>query len=182
MKTNPNTQTKTFKNVGIDVGKSMLDIHIHELEEYFQFNNNPVDIKALVSKLARFKIARIIVEATGGYERALVEALAERELPVIVIQPKKIRDFANAQGVIAKTDKIDARIIADFGATMKPEPRKLQSAEIRYIRDMLARRRQLMEPRTQEMNRIQRAPKSISRSHTAMIKFLDVTSTIKLTH
>lgn len=173
MKTNPKTQSKIFKNVGIDIGKSMLDIYIHELNDYFQFNNTPDDIKVLVSKLARFNIARIVVEATGGYERALVEALAERGLPVIVVQPKKIRDFANAQGVIAKTDKIDAKIIAQFGAVMKPEPRKLQSAEIRYIRDMLARRRQLMESRTQEMNRIQRAPKPISRSHTAMIKFLD---------
>jgi len=173
MKTNPKTHKSNSRNVGIDVGKFCLDIYIHELDDHFQSDNTPAAIKTLVTKLARFKLSRIIVEATGGYERALVEACAERELPVIIVQPKKVRDFANAQGVKAKTDKIDAQIIAQFGAVMKPEVRPLQTREIRLIRDLLARRRQLMEARTQELNRVQRAPKTVVRSHNALIKTLD---------
>ena len=161
------------KNVGIDVGKSFLDIYIYEKDLHWQIENKPAQISKLATKLARYKIARIIIEATGGYERMLAAELSERELPAIVIQPMKIRQFANAQGVLAKTDKIDARIIAQFGAVMKAEPRPLPSPEIRHIRDLLARRRQLMEARTQELNRNHKADIALSRSHTRMIKFLD---------
>ena len=154
------------KNVGIDVGKSFLDIYIYEKDLHWQIENKPAQISKLATKLARYKIARIIIEATGGYERMLAAELSERELPAIVIQPMKIRQFANAQGVLAKTDKIDARIIAQFGAVMKPEPRPLPSPQIRHIRDLLARRRQLMEARTQELNRNHKADIALSRSHT----------------
>lgn len=161
------------KNIGIDVGKSFLDIHIYEKNLHWQIENQPSELKKLATRLARYKVARIIIEATGGYERALAAVLAERDLPIIVVQPMKIRQFANAQGVLAKTDKIDARIIAQFGAVMKPEPRPLQSPEIRHIRDLLARRRQLMESRTQELNRKHKADTALTRSHTRMLKFLD---------
>ena len=161
------------KNIGIDVGKSFLDIYIYENDLHWQIENQPAQIKKLASKLARYKLVRIIVEATGGYERAVVSEFAERELPIIVVQPMKIRQFANAQGVMAKTDKIDAHIIAQFGAIMKPEPRPLPSPEIRHIRDLLARRRQLMESRTQELNRKHKATNSLTRSHNRMIKFIE---------
>jgi len=161
------------KNVGIDVGKSFLDIYIFEKDLHWQITNTPVEIRKLATRLARYKLARVVVEATGGYERALAAELAERELPVIIVQPMKIRQFANAQGVLAKTDKIDARIIAQFGVVMKPEPRPLPSPAIRHIRDLLARRRQLMESRTQELNRKHKANCALSRSHTRMLKFLD---------
>ena len=164
---------KGSKNIGIDVGKSFLDIHIYERNLHWQINNEPSDIRKLASTLSRYKVARVIIEATGGYERLLAASLAERDLPIVVVQPMKVRQFANAQGVLAKTDKIDARIIAQFGAVMKPEPRALPSPEIRHIRDLLARRRQLMESRTQELNRKHKASNSIARSHTRMLKFLD---------
>lgn len=164
---------KGSKNIGIDVGKSVLDIHIFERNLHWQIENKPAEIRKLATRLSRYKIARIIIEATGGYERLLATVLDERDLPIIVVQPMKIRQFANAQGVLAKTDKIDARIIAQFGAVMKPEPRPLPSPEIRYIRDLLARRRQLMESRTQEINRKHKANTALSRSHTRMIKVLD---------
>ena len=151
MKTISNANSN-FKNIGIDVGKSFLDIYIFEKQLHWQIENHPDQLKKLASKLSRFKVARIVVEATGGYERDLVTELYERELPIIVVQPMKIRQFANAQGVMAKTDKIDARIIAQFGAVMKPEPRALPSPEIRHIRELLARRRQLFQTRTQELN------------------------------
>lgn len=164
---------KNQKHVGIDVGKSTLDVFIYELDTHFQIENEQAAIRTLVVKLSRYKLARIIVEATGGYERNAVEAMSEHGLPIIVVQPIKIRNFARAQGILAKTDKIDARVIAQFGALMQPPVRALQSREIRHIRDLLARRRQLMEARTQELNREKRACSAVQRSHSRILKMLD---------
>ena len=173
MKSIPKQNSKSNKNVGIDVGKSTLDIFIYELDLHWQCSNDANDIKTLVSKLARYKLKRIVIEATGGYERNIVYSLAERELPVIVVQPMKIRQFAKAQGVLAKTDKIDSRVISQFGAILQPEPRPIQTLEVRHFRDLLARKRQPMEARTQELNRSHKATATICRSHTRSLKFLD---------
>ncbi len=173
MKTTTKAHIKQQRNIGIDVGKTYLDIHILEIDRYWRLHNTADDIKALIKTLKRFHLTRIIVEATGGYERRVVENLAEAGMPVVVVQPMNIRQFAKAQGVLAKTDKIDARIIAQFGATMKPEIRPISSKKVRYIRDLLARKRQLMETRTQELNRHQKAQKSIQGTHNRAIKFLD---------
>lgn len=102
----------TQRNVGIDVGKDMLDFYIAECDLHWQSENNPAGIKRLLSKLNRFKLTRILVEATGGYERQLVEAATSRGMPIIIVQPFHIRQFAKVQGILAKTDKIDARLIA----------------------------------------------------------------------
>ena len=161
------------RNVGIDVGKSFLDINIYELNLYWQEENSPEGIKALIKILRRYKLTRILVEATGGYERLVVESLAEKALPVIVVQPIQVRQFAKAQGVMAKTDKIDARIIAQFGVYMQPEPRPISSKKVRLVRDLLARKRQLNEARTQELNRQHKAPKVLQPSHTRMLKFIN---------
>lgn len=173
MKSNLKQDKRNTKNVGVDIGKLSLDIYIYELDSHWQCNNDSTDIKSLVNKLARYKLARIVVEATGGYERELVYALAEKKLPVVVVQPMKVRQFAKAQGILAKTDKIDARVISEFGALLKPEPRAIQTLEIRRFRDLLARKRQLMDNRTQELNRLQKASTEIARFHTRAIKFLD---------
>ena len=172
MNTN-SSANKNSKNIGIDVSKSFLDIYIYEKDVHWQIENNAASINKLATRLSRYKVARIIIESTGGYERILATTLYDRKLPVIVVQPMKIRQFANAQGVLAKTDKIDARIIAQFGAVMKPEPRALQTPEIRHIRDLLARRRQLMESRTQELNRNHKATTALARSHARALKFLN---------
>jgi len=163
----------TERNVGIDVGKSTLDVMILETDTYLQEPNTPEGIKRLVSRLGRFKLTRIIVEATGGYERYLVEACAEKAMPVIVVQPMQVRQFAKAQGLLAKTDKLDARLIAQFGAVMKPQPRTIASKKVRYIRDLLSRKRQLNETRTQELNRLHKVPKVLAASHTRLLKLLD---------
>ncbi len=123
--------------------------------------------------LARYKLTRILVEATGGYERTLVEVCVEREWPVIVVQPIQVRQFANAQNLEAKTDKLDSRLIAQFGAVLKPKIRPLNSKKVCYIRDLLARKRQLNECRVQELNRQQKAPVAMARSHARLIKILD---------
>lgn len=173
MKTTTKANIKQQRNIGIDVGKTCLDIHILELDRHWQIHNAGDDIKRLVASLKRFNLTRIVVEATGGYERGIVEALAEADMPVVIVQPMNIRQFAKAQGVLAKTDKIDARIIAQFGAIMQPEIRPISSKKIRYIRDLLARKRQLTEARTQELNRQQKAQKNLQSTHRRAIKFLD---------
>ena len=161
------------RNIGIDVGKTFLDIYIMEIDRYWQIHNVVSEITTLINQLKRFNLTRIVVEATGGYERTLVQAMAEAELPVVVVQPTSVRQFARAHGVLAKTDKLDARIIAQFSAIIKPEIRPIQSKKVRYIRDLLARKRQLSEARTQELNRKQKAVKALQATHQRMIKFLE---------
>ena len=164
---------KTERNVGIDVGKDTLDIYIYELEKHWQAANTLEGIKQLIKQLNRYQLTRVLVEATGGYERRLVEACAEKGQPVIIVQPIQVRQFAKAQGLFAKTDKIDARLIAEFGVLMQPEPRALPSKKVRLVRDLLARKRQLNETRTQELNRQHKAEKILIPSHRRMIKLID---------
>ena len=174
MKTTTNARIgNTERNIGIDVGKGALDVHIYELDRHWQVPNTPAGIKSLLSQLNRYKLTRVLVEATGGYERALAEACVVKDIPIIVVQPIQIRQFAKAQGILAKTDKIDARLIALFGVRMQPEVRELPNQKVRYIRDLLARRRQLNEARTQELNRQHKAPKVLKASHRRMLKQLD---------
>lgn len=173
MKTTTKARIKQQRNIGIDVGKTFLDIYILELDRHWQIHNVAEDIKLLIKSLKRFSLDRVVVEATGGYERKVVEAFAEAELPIVVVQPMNIRQFAKAQGVLAKTDKIDARVIAQFAAIMKPEIRKINSKKVRHIRDLLARKRQLMESRTQELNRKHKAEKAMQASHNRALKFID---------
>lgn len=161
------------RHVGIDVGKSTLDVMILEKDRYWQTQNNAAGIKRLLAQLSRFQLTRVVVEATGGYERAFVELAAEKGLPVVIVQPTQVRQFAKAQGLMAKTDKIDARLIAEFGAVMKPDIRPIASKKIRLIRDLLSRKRQLNEARIQELNRQHKAPSCLAASHRRMIKVLD---------
>lgn len=173
MKTTRADTTRNGKNIGIDVGKSTLDIHIHESDLHWQEANDAEGLKALIRALRRYKLARVVVEATGGYERRLVEALAEKALPVVIVQPMQIRQFAKAQRILAKTDKLDARVIALFGFMMRPEIRPIASKNVRHVKDLLARKRQLMEARTRELNRQHKAEPALKRSHARLIKVLD---------
>jgi transposase len=173
-----NTTTKatirnTERNVGVDVGKDTLDIHVYELDKHWQVANTSDGVKSLLRQLNRYRLTRVLVEATGGYERLLVEACSEKAMPVIIVQPVQVRQFAKAQGVFAKTDKLDARLIAQFGVVMRPQPRELPSKKVRLVRDLLARKRQLNETRTQELNRLHKAPKVLAASHRRLIKLLD---------
>ncbi len=164
---------RSERNVGIDIGKNMLDMCIYEVDIYTQYPNTPEGVRQLLKQLSRYNVTRIIVEATGGYERTLVEACAEKELPLIIVQPMQVRQFAKAQGIIAKTDKLDSHLIAQFGAVIKPELKPLNSKKIRYIRDLLSRKRQLNDMRTQELNRQHKAPVVLAATHTRVIKVFD---------
>ncbi len=160
-------------NIGIDVGKDGLDVCVHESDRYWQESNTEIGIRRLMKRLCKFSVTRLLVEATGGYERALVEAAIEHSIPVIIVQPIQVRQFAKAQGVFAKTDKIDARLIAEYGVKLQPEVKALPGNKVRRVKDLLARKRQLNEMRTQELNRAHRAQKITAASHRRLIKLLD---------
>jgi len=156
-----NTMKRNNKgvNVGGDVGKAQLDIYIYERDVYFTVENTPDGIKKALGRLGRYQVERIVVEATGRYEYGLVGAAIEKGLPIIVAQPLAIRRYAQAVGQLAKTDKIDARIIAEYAAIIQPEVRLHKTRSLIKIRDLLSRRRQLMELVTMEKNRYQIMPK-----------------------
>lgn len=163
----------TERNVGIDVGKDVLDIAILELDTHWQIKNDDAAIQELVKRLRRHKLTRIVIEATGGYERRVAEACAARELPLLIVQPMKVRQFARAEGVMAKTDKIDAHLIARFGKALGLKPRPLPDEKVRKVRDLLARKRQLNEQRTRELNRLHKAQKFLQASHRRSIKLVE---------
>lgn len=160
-------------HVGVDVGKDTLDICIYESAQHWQESNTEIGIRRLIKKLGKTPVARLLVEATGGYERALVVAAIEHGIPVIIVQPTQVRQFARAQGVFAKTDKIDARLIAEYGVKLQPEVKAMPGDKVRRVKDLLARKRQLNEMRTQELNRAHRAQKVTAASHRRLLKLLD---------
>lgn len=145
--------------VGIDISKDRLDVAclpaaVHALPA---FANDAKGHAALVKRLRRVSPRLIVLESTGGYQRMLVAALAAAGLPVVVVNPRQVRDFARALGVLAKTDAIDAMVLARFGEKVNPEARPLPDAESTALADLLARRRQLVELRTAESNRLGQA-------------------------
>ena len=166
-------KSKTVVNVGVDVGKSFLDACVHEKDLHFQTPNTPEGIKALLNKLRYYHVERVVMEATGRYEYALAEACYLKGLPVCIMKPLSIRRFAGAVDQLAKTDKIDAAIIAEFSATIKPRPTPRKSKNLILIKDLLTRRRQVMESRTQELNRKKIMGKRLESSCERFIKFYD---------
>ena len=160
-------------NIGIDVGKAQLDVHIYERAVDFSVLNDAAGIRQLVGRLGRYRMERIVIEATGRLEQALVEALMARELPIVVVNPIQVRRYAGAIGQLAKTDTLDARLIAEYAAIVQPDVRPPVSRELRKIKDLIARRRQLMDMIVQEKNRRQIMPKALKaviKRHLAHLK------------
>lgn len=145
-------------NVGVDVGKSQLDLYLLERGRAMTIPNLEPDIGTLIGSLRRYRIERIVVEATGRLEQPFVRAALAAGLPVIVVSPLKIRRFAEVIGQLAKTDAIDARLIAQFAATVKPIARPASDVNAQAIKDLVVRRRQLTTLRTMEKNRRQVMP------------------------
>jgi transposase len=140
--------------VGIDVSKATLDVSVQPSGARWQAANRAAQLEALVEQLAALAPQRIVLEASGGYEAAVVAALVARELPVVVVNPRQVRDFARAMGQLAKTDRIDAQVLAQFGAAIHPDVRPLPDATTRAMRALVSRRRQLQEMLTAEQNRL----------------------------
>ena len=148
-------------NVGIDVGRDCLDVFIHERQLALSFANDEHGIRALLRRLAYYRLARIVLEATGRREQLLVSAALERQLPVVVVNPITVRRFAGALGILAKTDAIDARVIAHFAATIEPVVRDAADPKARQLKDLVVRRRQLLDMATMEKNRLHVMPKAL---------------------
>src|SRR5918912_2322785 len=144
--------------VGIDVAKAQLDIALRPTGERWAVANDDVGIAALVVRLQAMRPTLIVLEATGGNQRAVVAALAAAGLPVAVVNPRQARDFAKATGQLAKTDALDARAFAHFAEAVRPTPRPLPDAQTQELRALLTRRRQLVAMRTAEVNRLSSAP------------------------
>lgn len=160
--------------VGIDVSKDRLDLHVRGAEcSTAQVPNTPEGHAQLVAVLRKFSIERIVLEASGRYERVLVAELVSAGLPVVVVNPRQVRDDAKALGRLAKTDRIDAEVLSSFAEAVRPEIRSLPTETEQKLRDLLARSRQLMEMRTMEMNRLQQAQiREVKKDVQQVIDFL----------
>jgi transposase len=165
--------------VGIDVSKDQLDVHIHPAGEAFSVSRNEAGLEELIERLKAYALKAIAVEATGGFESVVVASLAAEGLPVIRVNPAQVRAFANALGKRAKTDPIDAAVIARFVEATKPEIRSLPSAQTLALADLMARRRQIVQMITAERQRAVRSTanarlqKSIARLLKALQRELD---------
>jgi transposase len=157
--------------VGIDVSKATLDVALGSDGKVVQVGNDEAGVGALVAQLEAISPALVVMEATGGYEWLVAAALAGRKIPVAVVNPRQVRDFAKAIGALAKTDQIDARVLARFGEAVRPEPRPLPTPEAKELEEFLSRRRQIVDMLTMEKNRLaiaatKRMKKSIERHIT----------------
>ena len=161
------------KFVGIDVSKNTLDICIEPAGEVLHVEYNDTGIRQVVKRLVKLAPTLIIAEATGGLEMRLAGELAAKSLPVAIINPRQARDFAKATGQLAKTDLVDAAILAAFARAIRPVVRPIKDADIRDLDDLVTRRRQLVEMRVQEMLRLGTASKVQKKSLAAHITWLD---------
>jgi transposase len=148
---------QTAQWVGIDVSKATLDIYVRPLGKAFQVANTEATIPELVEQLQAYSLNLIVIEATGGLETELIIQLQAAQLPVALINPRQGRDFAKAIGKLAKTDAIDAQILAHFGEALKPQLLASESDSARQLKNLISRRRQVVEIQTAEKNRRDRA-------------------------
>lgn len=160
-------------HVGIDVAKHHLDWGTHQDEVIERLQNSPRAIAGLVRRLAKRKPDTIVIESTGGYERELVDRLAAAGLPVVVVNPWRVRRFGEGLGILAKTDGIDAKLLALFGERARPEIRPHPSASHRLLAHLVARRRQLMSMVVAEKARLDTAPSLIHADLRATVRFLE---------
>jgi transposase len=139
--------------VGIDVAKDRLDVHVRPSDEAFAVARDGEGLAVLVERLRGLGPQIVVVEATGGFEVTVAAALASAAIPLAVVNPRQIRDFARAMGQLAKTDALDARAIARFAEAIKPEPRPVPDEQARELGELVQRRRQIVEMMAMERNR-----------------------------
>ena len=159
--------------IGIDVSKETLDVHTLPDRNELQFANDPDGIKAICRKFSKLRPNLIVIEATGGLQIPVAAALGLKKFPVVVINPRQARDFARAKGRLAKTDKIDAAILALFGKHMEPEVRPLKDEQTQELSALMARRNQLIRMLVMEKNRFSRAYGSVRKDIEKNIGWLE---------
>ena len=158
--------------VGIDVSKDRLDVHVEPSGEAFVVSRDAVGLEALIERLKPLAVTTVAVEATGGFETVVAASLAAAGLPVVVVNPAQVRAFAQALGKRAKTDPIDAAVIARFVTATRPEVRPLPDAETQALSDLVTRRRQIIQMIVAERQREKRAAKRTQKSIARLLKAL----------
>lgn len=161
-----------MSNVGIDVSKARLDVAVRPSSEQFSVTNDDAGHKELRKRLLKLKPERVVLEPTGGYETAAVQVLVAAKLPVIVVNARQVRNFAQATGRLAKTDRIDADVLAHFGEAIRPEIRPLPDAQLLELEALVNRRRQLVDMQAAEVKRKQTSPASVHENIDEVIEFL----------
>jgi transposase len=159
--------------VGIDVSKARLDVALGGTGELFGADNDAHGIAELVTRLRQVAPELIVLEASGGLETGLVGELAAAQLPVAVVNPRQVRDFARAIGQLAKTDALDARVLALFAERMQPPLRTLPDEQTRHLQALITRRRELVEMLTAERNRLGSVPRELHHEIRAHIRWLE---------
>lgn len=159
--------------VGIDVSKDQLDVALRPASQTWQVANDPAGIETLCERLKRLGPELIVLEATGGYESATVAALGSAALPVVVVNPRQVRDFAKATGKLAKTDSLDAQLLALFAERVRPEIRELTTETAQELEDLLSRRRQILEMTQAERNRLEHARGAVRKDLMEHIRYLE---------
>lgn len=158
--------------VGIDISKVTADVDFAPKRDGFSVGNSANGVAEIVERLRKRKVDLVVVEATGGFELRVVAGLAEAGMPVVVVNPRQVRDFAKATGRLAKTDAIDAMVLADFAMAVRPEIRVLPDAQAGELKALSARRRQLVEMMVAEKNRLGFADKSVRSNIETHIRWL----------
>jgi len=158
--------------VGIDVAKATLDVAVDPTADRWTGDHTEREVAGLVRRLTGLAPALVVLEATGGLEGPLAGALVAAGLPVVVVNPRQVRDFAKATGRLAKTDALDAAVLAHFAATVRPTPRPLPDAATQTLAALVTRRRQLVEMLTAERNRLGSAPRALRGEIQAHITWL----------
>ncbi|MCP4628017.1 MAG: IS110 family transposase, partial [bacterium] len=159
--------------VGIDVSKSHLDVALHKNDKVNRWSNDDSGIKQLIAFLKPLPVTLIVLEATGGYEAQAASMLNQNGLPVVVANPRHVRNFAKATGALAKTDQIDARIIAHFANAVRPAQRQLKDEHTQLLAALNARRRQIVDMLAAEKNRLHTAPEANKKNIRQHISWLE---------
>jgi transposase len=160
-------------HVGIDVAKASLEVAVHQSADRWTAEYTDPAVATLVARLTTLTPVLIVLEATGGLEVPLVGALAAGGLPVVVVNPRQVRDFAKATGRLAKTDTLDAAVLAHFAAAVQPPVRPLPDAATQGLAALVTRRRQLVDMLTAERNRLSGAPQVLRKELQAHIRWLE---------
>lgn len=158
------TVTNQNINVGVDTGKFQLDIYIRPLDIFFSVPNDAKGIKKAIAIIKKHKPKRVVIEATGRLEMSFILACAKAGLPFVIANPIHVKRFAGAIGRRAKTDKLDAQLIAHYGDAIQPKLTRLKPEILRSMSDLVSRRNQLLGMQTMEKNRLQIMPKALSMS------------------
>lgn len=158
---------------GIDVAKASMDVAVHSSGQCWSFPNNDKGITQAVSQLQKLAPTIVIMEATGGMEIPMATALAVARVPIALVNPRQVRDFAKATGKLAKTDALDAKVIAHFAAAIQPKPQSLPEEHAQKLRAIMSRRRQVVEMITAEKNRLSPAGEVVKERIMAHITWLE---------